>query len=569
MPTVPVLNVPQVGSQGLPSVRVNPDVSVHRAANVVDTFNPALQQQLGANLNNLGQNLLQIQLKEQAKADQVRVNDAMNQAVEARLALTYGQDGFVNIKGKDALERPDQQTLGDEYSQKLNDQLKVISDSLGNDDQRRGFNLQTSQMSLQFRGNVMQHTSREYEVYQQSVQDGTIKTAQQQMGLAWGDPTMLQQSKDAIGAAAYQYGQLRGWSGQEIEAYTTAQLSAGHSAVIAEAANANDIGYAKEYYKQNRDTMTADARLRAEKILEIGDFDQKTQDAAGKLYADSKGDIGAALSEARKGYSGKEEDAIVQRLKTLDLERVQLRERAQKDAADNAWKTYSDTHNLRAIAPSTWAAMDGKDAEALRRTARADIDAALSKQQVQTDPNIYYGLSTMAGSNPEAFKQQDLRAFFDKLSPGDRKHFIDLQNKVGNANDADQVVTAAAQKNSMVQTLGLKKEDAGLFHQQADKALFAAQQEKGKPLNQEERQKVLDKLVVQGEVQYGSIFRIDPNMRYYEAVAKGEGDKFRAEFSDADRTKATAALQRKGIKNPSRQQIDTVLQVIYGLTPQQ
>lgn len=568
MPTVPRYGSQQVAPQALPGVRVNPATSTHTPLNIVDNTGVQTAQSLSSTLNQVGSTLLQVQRREEAQANQVRVNDAMNQAVEAKLNLTYGQAGYINFKGKEALERPDGMSLRDEYTQQLDDQLKAISDSLGNEDQRRQFNLQASQLSVQFGGGVAQHTAREYETYQVSVQDGTIKTAQQQMGLAWGDPAMLAQSKEAISAASYEMGKLRGWSGQEVEAYTTAQLSMGHSTVIAEAANAGNIGYAKEYYSQNREQMSADARLRAEKVLEVGDFEQTTQDAAGKLYAENKGDIGAALTKAREQYKGKEEDAIVQRLKGLDAERVQLRERAQNDAADSAWRIYAQSGTLARIPPTTLAAMDGKQLEALRRTARADQEAALAKQQVKTDPNIYYALATMAGAAPEQFKQQDLRNFFDKLSPGDREHFINLQTKAQKPQETDQVVTVGAQKNAMVQTLGLKKEAAGLFHQQADKALFAAQQEKGKPLNQDERQKVLDKLVVQGEIQYGSFFRADPNVRYYEAVSRGEAEKFRAEFSDADRTKATAALQRRGIKNPTKQQIDAVLQQAYGLNPQ-
>lgn len=563
MPTVPISSpVPNAAPSALPGARSTPNLGTHNAAVVADTYTPQLANQAAGALHSIGQDLLQIQQKEKAQADQMRVNDAMNKAMQAKLDLTYGQNGFLQLRGQDALERPEGQSLGQEYSAKLEQTLGDISAGLGNEDQRRAFKLQSSQMAVQFRGDTAQHTFKEYDSWSKSVNTGTIQTAQQQMGLAWNDPEQVAQGKGAIQAATYALGKQQGWSAAQTESIMTANLSAGHAVVIAEAANAKNIDYAKEYFAQNKAEMLPEARLHAEKTLEVGDFETKTQDAAGKLYAESKGDVAAALEQARKQYTGKEEDAIVTRIKGLDGERVALRERSQADAADSAWRTYASTGSLSSIPPSTIAAMDGKQLEALRRTARVDQEARLANREVKTDPNVYYALSAAAGGDPD-FKNQDLRPFFDKLSPADRKHFIDKQTSLSNPAKADQVVAVDSQKSAMVKTLELKGEQAGVFLQQADKALFAAQQEKGKPLDQAERQKVLDKLALQGEVLSGHWYTNDPNMRYYEALASGQEKQFTAQFSDADRRRATAALQRQGVKNPTKQQIDTVLQTAY------
>lgn len=521
--------------------------------------------QLGRGLTNLGQELARQQIDEQIQANQVRVNDAMNKAVSAKLRLTYDKDaGYTGVRGESALNRPDGKPLDQEYGEKLDQELAAIRDALGNDAQRRAFNDQASQMSVQFRGNLQQHVAKEFNDYQLSVQDGTIATAQQQMGLAWDDPKAVAQSKDAIKAAVYEAGRLRGWSAQQVEAATVDQLSRGHTSVLAAAADGKRLDYAREYLKQHGAEMTPEARLAAQKVLDVGDFEAKTQDAAGRIYANSKGDTAAALAEVREKYSGKEEDAIVTRIKTMDAERVALRERAQGDAADQAWKIYSSTGSLSKIPPSVIASMDGKALEGLRRTARADADAAAAKKEVKTDPAVYYALALAAGGDPR-FKEQDLRPFFDKLSPGDRKHFIDLQAATAKPEKAAEVVGIGEQKSAMVKALGLKAEQAGTFHQVADKALFAAQQEKGKPLNQDERQKVLDRLALQGEVLTGKWYQNDPNMRMFEAMASGQAAQFKAEFSDADKRKAVAALQRQGIKNPTATQINAVLQTAYGV----
>jgi hypothetical protein len=104
-----------------------------------------------------------------------------------------------------------------------------------------------------------------------------------------------------------------------------------------------------------------------------------------------------------------------------------------------------------------------------------------------------------------------------------------------------------------------------MFTSEANKALFAAQVQKGGKLDQAERQKVLDGLVLEGEVLSGSFFLPDSNMRRFEARARGDEAKFKPEFTDAQRSRATEALKRNGVSNPTRTQVDAVLYETYGI----
>lgn len=557
MPRVPTLgNAPRVSPAGLPGVRQSSNAS------------PALMggiaadqvQQAGRGVMALGETLNKQAIDAQNEANQIRVNDALNKAVEAKLRRTYDpKEGYSNLRGNDALTRPDGKALDEEFLEKYSADLSGIEEGLGNDAQKQAFREQAGRMAVQFRAGILQHRDGEYKKYSDSVNKGTVDVAQNQMGLEWGNPEAVNQSRSAIRAAVAEMGKRNGWAGTAIEAATVAELSKGHAAVLAASTDAGKLDYAREYFKQHKDELTPEARLTVQKIIDAGDFEARAQDGADTLWSKHKGDVGAALAEAREKHSGKDEDAIVQRIKAYDAERVALRERAQKDAADQAWKIYATRGRLGNIPPSVIAAMDGKDLEALRRTAKADAGGTAAK----TDSSVYYALSIAAAQDPN-FANQDLRLFFDKLSPGDRKHFIDLQTKVGKSEDGAHVVGIGEQKTAMTRALGLKDEQAGMFHQVADKALFAAQQEKGKKLNQDEVQKVLDKLVLQGEVASGSWYSADSDKRLFEAIAAGEEGKFQAEFSDADRNKATAALQRRGITNPTKQQVEATLRAAYG-----
>jgi hypothetical protein len=348
-------------------------------------------------------------------------------------------------------------------------------------------------------------------------------------------------------------------SGQQIEANMVAALSPGNMAVIQGAIDAGMTDYAKEYLAQHENALVPEARLQAKKILDASDFETRAQTNSEKFMTDAGGDVSKALAMARESLSGKDEDAAVTRIKMLDAERVTLRERVQKDAADNAWRVYADTGSLRGIAPSIMSAMDGIDLDALRRTARADADAKLARTEVKTDPNIYYALSMAAATNPK-FKDEDLRRYFDVLSPGDRKHFIDTQAKMQRPGEAEQIATAQQQIGAVIKSLNLRNEDAGLFTMEANKALFAAQQSAGKPLDDQQRQKILDGLVLKGEVP-GTIWN-SSTMRF---KANAEGQTFVPKFSQVQKNQATAALQRQGITNPTQEQIDAVLRATYSV----
>lgn len=517
-------------------------------------------QQMGQGLMSAGSAAGRIALDMQQQANQVRVNDAMNKAVQAKLRLTYDQnEGFVHLKGDSALTRPDGKLLDDEYVGKLSKNLEEIEVGLGNDAQRLAFRQQANQMVEQFRGSLTSHVAKEFFDHQISSQEGTIKTARDQMALAWGDAEVVDQSVNAIKAAVAEKGRLLGWAGRQVEDAMRETLSPGHATVIASAIDAGKLDYAREYFKQVDAELTPRARREITKALDAGDFEARTQDAADRIYAKHEGDVAAALVEVRATMSGKDEDAVVTRIKQFDAERVALRERVQKDAADRGWSIYAKTGRMPPA--SIQDAMDGEDLAPLRRTAQADAEARAAKTEVKTDPNVYYALTIAAAQDPGNFKQEDLRRYFDKLSPSDRKHFIDLQARASKPDEADDISTLEQQKRQIIDQLKLDKDKAGLFSMEADKALRAAQATKGSKLTDVERQKVLDRLVLSGETP-GEVWGTN-TVRAFEAGAQGQ--PFTPNWSDSDKRRATASLQRLGIKSPTQKQVDATLRELYGM----
>lgn len=556
MPRVPTYDNFKVEQSNLPNAQLRPAGARFDAPFSADqaTMPGRQMQSFGQQLSQAGGAYARIAIDELETANQVRVNAATNEAYKARLELTFNpKEGFSHLKGENALKRPNDQSLDQEYGEKLQKRLDSIAQGLGNDAQRAKFKQQADQVSMQFQSSLNQHIAKEFGDYQNSVDDGTIQTGREQMALAWSDPAAVKQAQDAVRAAVANKGLRMGVSGKALEAATVEALSPGHAAVIASAVDSGNVAYAKEYMMQVNAELTPQARLQLTKTVEAGDFEERTQVAAGDLFAKHSGNISKALAEAREKFTGKEEDGIVTRLKTLDSERVALRERGQRDATDSAWRIYAQTGSMAKIPASVLGSMDGKDLTALRKTARADAEGL----EIKTDPNIYYALTVASATDPN-FKNEDLRRYFDKLSPTDRKHFADVQAKAMKGDDGGQMATVTQQKDTIVKSLGLKGTDVGVFHQVADKAMLAEQTRLGRMPSQEERQKVLDRLVLEGTTP-GTLW--NSNTRAFKAQA--EGKTFTPVFNDSQKRQATAALQRQGIKNPTAQQVDAVLRATY------
>lgn len=542
MPIVPRYDQFQATPNTLPQARFD-------APPMADTAGRQAQE-TGRALLSAGGQLGQIALDMQREANKVRVDDARNQAVRAR---TAAQVEALQLQGRNALERPDGKALPDEYDEKLQQQLDAIEAGLGNDAQKAEFRQQAAQIKRQLYGALSTHILQEQKTVRRETWAATIDTAVNQAHLLWGDETMRRQSYDAIHATVDEMAADQGWDAKIREAKLAEALSPMHAGVIQGMVDADRADLARTYYDEHTPTMSVAVRARAMNLIEAGNFEKKTQDGAAAVWALSSGNATEALKLAREKFSGKEEDAIVTRIKTLDAEETTIRERDQRDAGDAAWGLYAEGKRIPA---SLWARMDGRDAVSLRKTMRADAEARLAGTEVKTDPNVYYALSIAAATDPD-FKNEDLRRFGDKLSPGDFRRFVDLQARVSKPEEQGHIVTINTQKTQTARAAGLKPDQAAQFYIEADKALGAD----AKSMTYEQRQKVLDRLVLPGEVK-GGLY--DPDMRLFEAQRAGRADTFIPEFSDADRRKAIAALQKAGVPTPSKKQVEDTMRRAYG-----
>ncbi|MBW7929808.1 MAG: hypothetical protein H3C57_00670 [Gammaproteobacteria bacterium] len=518
-------------------------------------------REAGQAMQRAGSEVSRIALHLAQQANETRADAALTEYVRADTDLRLEA---LSLKGNDAVNRPDGKNLPDEFVERANKAASEIEGRLENAAQREAFRRRVTPMQDSMYQRLAVHRVDQERAYAGEQRKATIDTAIYRGGVLWGDKEEVQRSEDTIRLMVEQGIEADGVAGdpQIREARMLAELSPLHSAVINGMADAHRVDLAREYYQRNSASMTLQARDRAMQLLETADFEERTQEISGGLYAKHGGNAAAAIAEAREKLSGKEEDAVINRLKGLDADRVAFRERAQSDAADAAWRIYANDRGMDNIPPSLLAAMDGRDIEAMRRTAAAESGG----NDVKTDSEAYYYLTMMAADDPQQFAATDLRRFYDKLSPADRNHFANAQATLLGKTQDHGVATAQQQIAATIKLLGLVDKRAGLFAQEANKALDAAQQDAGRKLTQEERQKTIDWLASDASTR-AKFFGIDmpfgASSRVFEAEAAGL--PYTVKFSDADKRKARSALERRGVVNPTDEQVDAVIRAVRGV----
>lgn len=251
MPRVPTYDSFQAAPNTLPQTQL-------AAYQMPDTAGKQAQE-MGRAMTAGGQRIGQVALDMQQQANQLRVDDALNKAKETALKLTYDKDaGFTNLKGINALERPDGKPLAEEYADKLKEQIQQIGGTLGNDAQRQVFSMRSNDIITAMRGNAIQHEAQEFKTYALSTSEGIQSTALREIGLNWKNPDTVNSAVERIRAETYRQAQLLGKSAEWQEAQARKLTSNGHKVALMSALEQNDPMYADAYLKKYSGQMDAD-----------------------------------------------------------------------------------------------------------------------------------------------------------------------------------------------------------------------------------------------------------------------------------------------------------------------
>ena len=202
------------------------------------------------------------------QANQLRVDDALNKALEAEMRLAYDKDaGYTSQRGLSALERESGKPLADEYDEEFGKAVESIGAGLGNDYQRQVFGQAIAKRRAAFRAGAMKHEADEFRTYTLSVREGTVATRMQQIGLNYNNPEVIDEAITSIRAATYDAAKLQGKSAEWSDAQARKMVSNAHKTAIAAALEKNDVAYADRYLKRYGKDMEADDLLQTTGLI--------------------------------------------------------------------------------------------------------------------------------------------------------------------------------------------------------------------------------------------------------------------------------------------------------------
>lgn len=152
-----------------------------------------------------------IVLQAQEHQDAVRAEDAATRLREKQIEMTFGKNGFVNLKGGDAVNKP----LLKEYGSAFDGHAQQIADGLDNDNQRQMFRRRAQVSGLQLREDIARHVVHESNVYAETVFKSNVDVESKMAGARWAADDGAAVPLLRIDAAIDNEARRRGLSGDE------------------------------------------------------------------------------------------------------------------------------------------------------------------------------------------------------------------------------------------------------------------------------------------------------------------------------------------------------------------
>lgn len=414
------------------------------------------------------------------------------------------------------------------------------SEDLQNDVQRQLFQQKMATLRTQSLGNISFY---ETDQRRKSLADSAQASIVGSINMAAASPNdtaIVLGAKSDILKRLQVLGKINGWSPELYAAKKSEYITDLHKQVFQSMVD-SDPAEARAYYEMHKDEIAGSARDVFEKQIATSTRRRTVQSFGDAVMGDGMNETDA-LALAHKQFSGEDEDAAVREIRGRFADADAARERGQRDAADQAWGVLAKTGKIDAVPAATLSQMDGRQVLALRKEA----DSLARGTPVQTDPGTYYDLSQKAANDPQGFEKLDLRDYFDKLAPVQRRHFMDMQQKMKEPAEVESVATFTQQLNAMHNELGWGASDRtkkGQFDAAVSARVDAEQQRLGRKLSYDETQQIIHRMAVSE----GGFWTLGKTY-FYQVAGTPAAEQFIKDIDvpSVERDKIAGALKRHG-----------------------
>jgi len=327
---------------------------------------------------------------------------------------------------------------------------------------------------------------------------------------------------------------------------------ASRSAIINASSELIDGAIAKGYVKQE-EAGTVRRKFTAEYARGAIDM-MSTEDAIAALTNPKKGTPGyfleepvrVAMREQLIKEQKREREAAENRALIMEQRRDAAIQRAQRNAADQAWQHVAAGGTVSTVPKEVWRGMDGRDQIAMQDRERERAKG----EKVETDRDAYYGLLALS-TDPERadeWKSTDLRRY--KLNDSDFEFFAKRQLDAPEKGADLDAMSEDKQISLAVADLKLTDKAWSVLFERSVRAEIGAEQKRvGRKLNPEERQQVIDRQMIEGEIPGGEWWRNDTEAPLYKIPEKDRAKFVPDAYGDIpaeEKKKIEEALTRAG-----------------------
>lgn len=207
------------------------------------TENTAVQVRPDLATGKLMQDIGALMQAEAEKFDDLVAEDAMNKLREKRIEMTYGQNGFTNVRGAQITTRPVMQEFPDAF----NREVEGIAAGLNSSRARIKFQQAAGRESNGYKTDLMRHVAGEVNTYAGQVHQGKIGTLAGTAATAIDDPIKLEYTMAQVGKAVADEAARLGYSGPVLELFKQTEFGKVHDGVIKSLINSGRAKDASEY----------------------------------------------------------------------------------------------------------------------------------------------------------------------------------------------------------------------------------------------------------------------------------------------------------------------------------
>lgn len=398
------------------------------------------------------------------------------------------------------------------------------------------------------------------------------KILDRQLAITDGSEGAVVAAAQTIARRNVEFGATRGWSTEQVQAENLRDMTALHTEFLGSISDKNPQA-AKAYFDKFKDQIDSSRHARITTLID-GEIENHTAAATAREL------VALPVEEAVKRIT-EIKDPELQRKTELSwkqLHGLKLAAQVEQEKAfsDKAWQLVSSGQR---VPEGILAGMDGRERvqlqDYLMKQAEHRVDRAYTLQRraqiianakdgggggggggsrgrggtTKTDRDVHAGLWKTMVDDPETFKTLPLEAYRYQLSTADFEQLMTKQQalrKPGKTKD-DTDAEVNRQIKGLTAQVKIKGDDEAIFHAQADAAFSEYEATHGKKPPREERQKILDRLLMQSPDSPWIPNLIEDRKRFYQRTPAERQEFVEKTVPKQDREEIAVALQRQGV----------------------